>query len=48
MATLGKPAIIPAIMRVDDPYLYKAALEQKEMIEKLARIKLVRIILCQH
>ena len=46
--------ILPAIMRVDDPYLYKAALEEKEVIEKLAGIKLIKIELvrkepkCQH
>jgi len=35
---------ILAVMRVGDPHLYKAVLEQKDSIEKLAGIKLIAII----
>lgn len=35
---------ILAVMRVGDPFLYKAVLEQKDSIEKLAGIKLIAII----
>lgn len=34
----------PAIMWISDPKLYKYALQQKEIIEKLAKIRLVAII----